>query len=99
MVRERITRVRHERTMTMREPKDEKAQGFESLLSEEEKQGLSEEEKMKRVAAKMEEKFKSETRRVSVAVSGMSTKLSYCAGVCFLFAIVCSKMHKVDKIM
>lgn len=69
MVRERIARVRHERTMTMREPKDEKAQGFESLLSEEEKQGLSEEEKMKRIAAKMEEKFKSETRRVSVAVS------------------------------
>ena len=76
MVRERIARVRYERTMTMREPKDEKAQGFESLLSEEEKQGLSEEEKMKRVAAKMEEKFKSETRRVSVAVSGLRTKLS-----------------------
>ena len=75
MVRERIARVRYERTMTMREPKDEKAQGFESLLSEEEKQGLSEEEKMKRVAAKMEEKFKSETRRVSVAVSGLRTKL------------------------
>ena len=76
MVRERIARVRYERTMTMREPRDEKAQGFESLLSEEEKQGLSEEEKMKRVAAKMEEKFKSETRRVSVAVSGLRTKLS-----------------------
>ena len=66
MVRERIARVRYERTMTMREPKDEKAQGFESLLSEEEKAGLSEEEKMKRIAAKMEEKFKSEQRRVSV---------------------------------
>ena len=51
--------------MTMREPKDEKAQGFESLLTEEEKEGLSEEEKMKRIAAKMEEKFKSEQRRVS----------------------------------
>ena len=76
MVRERIARVRYERTMTMREPKDEKAQGFESLLSEEEKQGLSEEEKMKRVAAKMEEKFKSETRRVSVAVSELRTKLA-----------------------
>lgn len=70
MVRERIARVRYERTMTMREPKDEKAQGFESLLTEEEKEGLSEEEKMKRIAAKMEERFKSETRRVStVAVS------------------------------
>lgn len=76
MVRERIARVRYERTMTMREPKDEKAQGFESLLSEEEKQGLSEEEKMKRVAAKMEEKFKSETRRVSVALAPPSQSLS-----------------------
>ena len=69
MVRERIARVRYERTMTMREPKDEKAQGFESLLTEEEKAGLSEEEKMKRIAAKMEEKFKSEQRRVSTVTA------------------------------
>ena len=69
MVRERIARVRYERTMTMREPKDDKAQGFESLLTEEEKAGLSEEEKMKRVAAKMEEKFKSEQRRASTVVA------------------------------
>jgi len=69
MVRERIARVRHERTMTMREPKDEKAQGFESLLTEEEKAGLSEEEKMKRIAAKMEEKFKNEQRRASTVAA------------------------------
>jgi len=69
MVRERIARVRYERTMTMREPKDEKAQGFESLLTEEEKAGLSEEEKMKRIAAKMEEKFKSEQRRASTVIA------------------------------
>lgn len=76
MVRERIARVRYERTMTMREPKDEKAQGFESLLTEEEKAGLSEEEKMKRIAAKMEEKFKSEQRRASTvaAVSRQKTR-------------------------
>ena len=65
MVRERIARVRYERTMTMKEPKEDKGQGFENLLTEEEKHGLSEEDKMKRIAAKMEEKFKSETRRVS----------------------------------
>mgnify|MGYP000117374317 FL=1 len=65
-VRDRINRVRYERTMTVREPKDDKAQGFDSLLTEEEKQGLSEEEKMNRIAAKMQEKFKSEPRRVSV---------------------------------
>ena len=52
--------------MTVREPKDDKAQGFESLLTEEEKQGLSEEERMNRIAAKMQEKFKNEPRRVSV---------------------------------
>ena len=69
MVRERIARVRYERTMTMREPKDDKGQGFESLLTEEEKAGLSEEEKMKRIAAKMEEKFKSEQRRVSTVTA------------------------------
>ena len=69
MVRERIARVRYERTMTMREPKDEKAQGFDSLLTEEEKAGLSEEEKMKRIAAKMEEKFKSEQRRASTVAA------------------------------
>ena len=73
MVQERIARVRYERTMTMRESKVEKAQGFESLLTEEEKEGLIEEEKMTRIAAKMEERFKSETRRVStVAVSHVS---------------------------
>lgn len=65
-VRDRINRVRYERTMTVREPKDDKAQGFDSLLTEEEKQGLSEEEIMNRVAAKMQEKFKNEPRRVSV---------------------------------
>lgn len=75
MVRERIARVRYERTMTMREPKDEKAQGFESLLTEEEKEGLSEEEKMKRIAAKMEEKFKSEQRRVSTVSAVGCVKL------------------------
>lgn len=82
MVRERIARVRYERTMTMREPKDEKAQGFESLLTEEEKEGLSEEEKMKRIAAKMEEKFKSEQRRVSTVSAVGCVKLKK---LCFFF--------------
>ncbi|PFX16028.1 hypothetical protein AWC38_SpisGene19720 [Stylophora pistillata] len=80
MVRERIARVRYERTMTMREPKDEKAQGFESLLTEEEKEGLSEEERMKRIAAKMEEKFKSEQRRVSTVSALAPPSQSFSAG-------------------
>jgi len=65
----------------MREPKDEKAQGFESLLTEEEKAGLSEEEKMKRIAAKMEEKFKSEQRRASTVVAVSRKRIRFDAGM------------------
>ena len=65
-IRDRIKRYRYRCKMTVREPKDGKAQGFYSFLTEEEKQGLSKEEKMKRIAAKMEEKFKNEQRRLSV---------------------------------
>ncbi|XP_032219683.2 trichohyalin [Nematostella vectensis] len=69
MIKERIARVRHERTMTMKEPRDPTApQGFQSFLDDEEVKGLSEDERMKRVAAKMEQKFKSEQRRVSNAL-------------------------------
>ena len=67
MVRDRISRVRHERTMTMKEPRSE-SRGFEHILTEEEKEGLSPEEKMKLIAAKMERKFKVEERRVSTTV-------------------------------
>ena len=60
--------------MTMKEPKDKDApQGFDSLLTEEETRGLSEEEKMKRIAAKMEEKFKKEQRRHSQVAASVST--------------------------
>ena len=67
MVRDRISRVRHERTMTMKEPQSE-SRGFEHILTEEEKEGLSPEEKMKLIAAKMEQKFKVEERRTSTTV-------------------------------
>ena len=69
MVRERIARVRHERTMTVKEPKDSTALGFENMLTDKEKEGLTEEEQMKMVATKMQEKFKTEQRRTSVTVS------------------------------
>ena len=70
LVRDRISRVRHERTMTMMEPgKDSK--GFAHILSQEEAEGLSDEEKMKLIAAKMEEKFKVEERRASTTVRGV----------------------------
>ena len=68
MVRDRISRVRHERTMTMKEPKSE-SKGFDHILTQEEAEGLSAEEKMKLIAAKMEQKFKVEERRVSTTVS------------------------------
>ena len=67
MVRDRISRVRHERTMTMKEPRSE-SRGFEHILTEKEKEGLSPEEKMKLIAAKMEQKFKVEERRVSTTL-------------------------------
>lgn len=67
MVRDRISRVRHERTMTMKEPKSE-SKGFDHILTQEEAEGLSAEDKMKLIASKMEEKFKVEERRVSTTV-------------------------------
>ena len=67
MVRDRISRVRHERTMTMKEPRSE-SKGFDHILTQEEAEGLNPEEKMKLIAAKMEQKFKVEERRVSTTV-------------------------------
>ena len=66
-MRDRISRVRHERTMTMKEPKSD-SKGFDHMLTQEEAEGLNAEEKMKLIAAKMEQKFKVEERRVSTTV-------------------------------
>lgn len=64
MIRDRITRVRYERTQTMKEPRDPNApKGFSSFQDDEELEGLSQDEKMKRIAAKMEERFKTEQKR------------------------------------
>lgn len=66
MIRDRIARVKYERTQTVMEPRDETAgKGFSSFQDDEELKGLTEDEKMKQIAAKMEEKFKSEQRRKS----------------------------------
>ena len=75
MVRDRISRVRYERTMTMKEPKSE-SKGFDHILTQEEAEGLSPEERMKLIAAKMEQKFKVEERRVSTTVRKFSKSLS-----------------------
>lgn len=72
MVRDRITRVRYERTMTMKEPKST-SKGFDHILTQEEAEGLGPEEKMKLIAAKMEEKFKVVERRVSSTVTANCT--------------------------
>lgn len=74
MVRDRISRVRHERTMTMKEPKGE-SKGFDHILTQEEAEGLDPEERMKLIAAKMEQKFKVEERRVSTTVRDWYLKL------------------------
>lgn len=68
MVRDRISRVRYERTMTMKEPKKKDSKGFDHLLTQEEAEGLNEEDRMKLIAAKMEEKFKNAERRASTTV-------------------------------
>jgi hypothetical protein len=48
------------------EPRDENTgKGFSNFQDEEEMKGLNEDDRMKKIAAKMEEKFKSEHRRKS----------------------------------
>jgi hypothetical protein len=51
----------------MKEPKSD-SKGFDHMLTQEEAEGLNAEEKMKLIAAKMEQKFKVEERRVSTTV-------------------------------
>lgn len=74
MVRDRLSRVRYERTMTMKEPRSE-SKGFDHILTQEEAEGLSAEERMKLIAAKMEQKFKVEERRVSTTVRIIELKI------------------------
>ena len=59
-VRDRVARIKYERTMTIKEPRDESSTGFEALLDEQETQGLTEDEKMTRIAKKMEMKLREE---------------------------------------
>lgn len=87
MIRDRITRVRYERTQTMKEPRDpDTPKGFSSFHDDKEFEGLSQDEKMKKIAAKMEEKFKIEQKQ-------SSRRKSSVAAVCFLlllrFSCVC----------
>ena len=46
--------------MTVKEPKEQDSVGFNQLLKEEDVSGLSEDERMARIAKKMEMKFKQE---------------------------------------
>eukprot|EP00112_Aurelia_sp_Birch-Aquarium-sp1_P011019 Seg2326.5 transcript_id=Seg2326.5/GoldUCD/mRNA.D3Y31 product="hypothetical protein" protein_id=Seg2326.5/GoldUCD/D3Y31 len=46
--------------MTVKEPREEDSVGFNQLLKEEDVSGLSEDERMARIAKKMEMKFKQE---------------------------------------
>jgi len=60
-VKERVKRIKYERTMTVKEPREEGvADGFKGLLEDDEADGLSEDEKMARIAQKMEMRFKQE---------------------------------------
>ena len=68
-VQERVKRMKYERTMTVKEPKEEGGvEGFSSLLEDEEALGLTEDEKMARIAKKMELKFKQEGNQTAEQV-------------------------------
>ena len=54
--------------MTVKEPRDESADGFRSLLEDEDTEGLNEDEKMARIAKKMEMKFKQEGNQTTEQV-------------------------------
>ena len=65
MVKERVARKRYERTMTMKEKSDKMAKQFDQLLTHNEKEGLTQDEKMALAAKKMQEKFRMEEELVN----------------------------------
>lgn len=54
--------------MTVKEPVDESSDGFTGLLEGEEADGLSDDERMARIAKKMEMKFKQEGNQMAEQV-------------------------------
>ncbi|CAH1784103.1 unnamed protein product [Owenia fusiformis] len=64
MVRERVARVKYERTMTTKGKRDPNAKTFEELVDSNELKDLSSDDKMERVAKMMQDKFKQEEQEV-----------------------------------
>ena len=60
MMKERVARVKYERTMTMKEKGAQSAKTFEDLLGDREAAGMTEDEKMSLAAKRMQEKFNQE---------------------------------------
>ena len=62
--KERVARVRYERTMTMKDLGEKKARKFDELVQDQGTTGLSEHERMALAAKRMESKFKEEREHV-----------------------------------
>lgn len=56
-MKERVARVRYERTMTMKDLGDKNARQFDELLGAQSSEQLTEDEKMSLAAKKMQQKF------------------------------------------
>ena len=57
MMKERVARVRYERTMTMMERGDKSAKKFDELVTDKDMAGMSEDERMALAARRMQTKF------------------------------------------
>lgn len=60
MTKERVARLRYEKTMTMKQRGDKNAKKFDEIVNEDAK--MTEDEKMQLAAKKMQDKFKTEEK-------------------------------------
>ena len=70
-MKERVERVRYERTMTMKEKSNQK-KGFSDVVQDDETKGMTEDEKMALAAKKMQEKFSQEEKNVKEGKKSVS---------------------------
>lgn len=63
MTKERVARLRYEKTMTMKEKGSHQARKFDEMLSDGETQGMTEDEKMAAAAKKVEDSLRIEEKK------------------------------------
>nr|XP_006823325.1 PREDICTED: trichohyalin-like [Saccoglossus kowalevskii] len=71
MVKERIARVRYERTMTMKERANKNTADFEKMLSPDDPNGTPSDEKMSKLAADLNQRFKKDEMDIKKGVKSM----------------------------